>query len=58
MQRFACFVNPCFYRTAVSDVPEISANYLISLTVLSGRRTIASTSNDGKGFLLIRRRLF
>ena len=42
MELFAYFVNLFF--------PQLLANYLISLTVSSGRRTIAKASRPWQGF--------
>ena len=51
MRLFALTVNCSFYYPVVSDVPEIPANYWISLTVSSGRRTIANTHCVYKDYL-------
>jgi hypothetical protein len=50
MKRFAYFVNPFFLPRRRFRRPQLLANYLISLTVSSGRRTIANRRRDWQGF--------
>jgi hypothetical protein len=56
MKRFAYFVNLCFYCNTLFKASPTVANYLISLTISAGRRTIAKRIGGCKDFLAKRAR--